>query len=212
MKDLAERIQDRLKTLKMSQASLGKMLGLTQGQIGHYVKGRRVPPPEQIIKLEKALQTAPGWLMYGDKVNIYQNQVKHVITQTFPILKASEIVEWMRHPVIAEKHRTVTMPVIDENLSKSAFVFQTIGMTMVNRVNPEVSLFPGELALIDNERKPKDGDLVLVSFGENDFRIRQYREDGVDVLLYAFDPNINAVSLTNKLKIFGIVVGSYRQR
>lgn len=49
----------------VTQAEIGRAVGVTEGQIGHWEKGRQTPDLPMIEKLAAALDVAAPWLAYG---------------------------------------------------------------------------------------------------------------------------------------------------
>lgn len=64
MNTFAERLKNCRISLGLSQADLGKKVGLTQGQIGFYENGKTLGV-KHILKLANALEVRPEWIMYG---------------------------------------------------------------------------------------------------------------------------------------------------
>lgn len=49
----------------VTQAEIGRAVGVTEGQIGHWEKGRQRPDLEMIDRLATALGVRPWWIAYG---------------------------------------------------------------------------------------------------------------------------------------------------
>lgn len=49
----------------VTQAQIAASVGVTEGQVGHWEKGRQVPDLPTIEKLAAALSVSPVWLSYG---------------------------------------------------------------------------------------------------------------------------------------------------
>jgi transcriptional regulator with XRE-family HTH domain len=49
----------------VTQGAIGRAVGVTEGQIGHWEKGRQTPDLPMIEKLALALDVAAPWLAYG---------------------------------------------------------------------------------------------------------------------------------------------------
>ena len=59
-----ERLKKRRKDLKMTQAQLGSICGVSAQEISHFENGRRAPELEMFIKLCNALDTSPNALLW----------------------------------------------------------------------------------------------------------------------------------------------------
>lgn len=63
MLTIAARIKDRRRQLKLNQAQLGKLVGVTQMQISRFELGLSEPSASELILLARYLQTTPHWLL-----------------------------------------------------------------------------------------------------------------------------------------------------
>lgn len=214
--DRANTIKTRRQKLKLSQEDLAKLIGVTRVAVSYWEKGGELRG-DNLLKLSQVLDLDPNFLNDGQEPDsrqgiIYKNGNNSIIIRAFPVLQPNEIRPWLADPAIIASHRVVNMPILDEKYSAGTFLFENIGKAMINRENLEESLFPNEIALVDPSIHPTDGCLVLAEFGENDIRIRQYREDGAYKFLQAFDPTLKPTELNEAVKIIGTIMGSYRSR
>lgn len=212
MTNFSEKLKAKMSELDLTQEALAKLIGLTRGQIGHYLKDRRSPPIETLYKIAKAIETDPRDLIGDDSPPYYEAAAKAPPSKTIPNLRVSEIDEWLYNPIIKKHHRMIQMPVTGKNISPKAFLFEVTGSAMVNPHNQSRSVIPGEHVLVEPEVTPQSGQLVLVKFGENDFRIRQYQEDGARKFLKSFEPHLPIDILEDSYVIMGtiIIAGSWR--
>lgn len=65
---IGERIAAARKEAGLTQAELGKKLGVTQQMITQIEKGRRNPKTETICKIAEALDVSSAWLRYGNSI------------------------------------------------------------------------------------------------------------------------------------------------
>lgn len=49
----------------VTQAQIAALVGVTEGQVGHWEKGRQKPDLEMIERLAAALEVSPEWLAFG---------------------------------------------------------------------------------------------------------------------------------------------------
>lgn len=61
-----ERIKQRRKELKMSQATLGKQCGITHTAVGLWENGQNKIGGENLIKAANALGVTPEWIINGN--------------------------------------------------------------------------------------------------------------------------------------------------
>lgn len=68
MRDFAERLRQRVATLRLSNAELARRMGLSDQRLGNYLAGIREPDLEMLTKLASMLQTTPNELLgFPDK-------------------------------------------------------------------------------------------------------------------------------------------------
>ena len=67
MVDFGKRLRELRKEKKLTQKQLGKMIGVQDSVISFYELGDRMPSPEIIVKLAKALHVSADYLMGLDK-------------------------------------------------------------------------------------------------------------------------------------------------
>ncbi len=204
------KIRQKREEQKLSQGKLAQLCGWdNRSRISNYERGEREPDYEDLAIIADVLKCPISELI--DKENaVFKLATQHAIIDSMPILSILEISGWIRDPVLKATHRIVYMPQTINKPNKATFAFENTSNAMVNRINPELSLFAGELAIVDPEVLPKDCQLVLVQFGENDMRVRQYREDGALKFLHAFDPEIKSTELAGNIKIVGTLIGRHR--
>nr|3JXB_C Chain C, Repressor protein C2 [Lederbergvirus P22]3JXB_D Chain D, Repressor protein C2 [Lederbergvirus P22]3JXC_L Chain L, Repressor protein C2 [Lederbergvirus P22]3JXC_R Chain R, Repressor protein C2 [Lederbergvirus P22]3JXD_L Chain L, Repressor protein C2 [Lederbergvirus P22]3JXD_R Chain R, Repressor protein C2 [Lederbergvirus P22] len=63
---MGERIRARRKKLKIRQAALGKMVGVSNVAISQWERSETEPNGENLLALSKALQCSPDYLLKGD--------------------------------------------------------------------------------------------------------------------------------------------------
>lgn len=68
--ELGKRIRAVRDALSLEQWDVAQLCGWTEGdnpssRISQYERGLRIPRPNDLATLAKALQTTPEWLMYG---------------------------------------------------------------------------------------------------------------------------------------------------
>lgn len=60
---LSRRIALRLKTLEMTQKDLAEASGITQAAISRYMNSGRIPTGRVLVRICKALEVTPNWLL-----------------------------------------------------------------------------------------------------------------------------------------------------
>jgi transcriptional regulator with XRE-family HTH domain len=207
-------IKESREKLGLKPEKLAKLVGVSRITILNWEKGMQ-PKSDHLQKLSRALRLTMGQLQGEEEKTLgisQKNGIEDwVKSGNIPkFSKSNEITEWLCNHALPAQYTVVNMPAIKEKYSEDLFAFEVVGSAMVNRNNPQESIFPGETAYIDRKIIYSDGDLVLVEFGPDDLRVRQYREDGAHKSLHAFGPNIDPVTITAEIKIIGPIVESSR--
>lgn len=79
MSIVGERIRDRRVQIGLSQEQLAHAIGSHQKQISRYEKGENDPTAEVVIRIAKALQTTPDWLLGFDDLEEDVSKIMQVI-------------------------------------------------------------------------------------------------------------------------------------
>lgn len=212
MTELSTRLKDKMKELKLTQEVLAARIGVTRSQIGHYLKARRVPPIDQVLKLEKALQMEPGELMYDSEV--LSKRSKNVIfspenTYTLPFLTNYDIKDYVKYGSLPENVRQ-DFVISNKKLSKYSYIVQITNNSMYAAGNRK-SIQQGEYAVFDPKKDPvPNSSIVVAEVAPDDIRIRLYEQDGNKFFLRALDPSYPMIEITPKVTILGVVVSIHR--
>jgi len=205
--EIGRRVAACLEKLFMTQRELAAKVGVTTGCISHCVSGRRLPSAFMLNKIAKALEVSPGWLTYGElttKLDEIPGKINVIIV---PCLTAKQIDSWIANPVIQGDHKAMYFPDYND-LSKSAFSFEITGSMMADERTPEKGLIAGDIAIIDpvSDTPLKSGDFVMAKFGAEDFRLRQYQQDGQVTFLTGIDSRLPTIPLTEDIELIGAIV------
>jgi SOS-response transcriptional repressor LexA len=208
-------IRKTRKKLNLSQLDIAEALNVTRTSVTKWEQGAQMKG-ESLIKLADFLNIDPNLLgglptPQKNPTIMYKSNDRSVIIREFPLLDKTEIMDWLskKRRFDMEKFQ---IPMYDEKLSNDVYLLINEGNAMLNQDNPFDSIFPKEILVIEPNATPQDGCIVLVHFGKDDIRVRQYREDGSEKFLKAFDPNFKIIPLDNELKILGIVIYTIKRR
>jgi transcriptional regulator with XRE-family HTH domain len=215
---ISERIRQSREKAGLSQGELARRIGISRAAITQWEN----PKPNKKIKLDAGnlLKCAdicgvdPNWLQFGiyRLKNNKENNQNTPFYRNFPLLRIPDIDKWLYNPVLNQEYRVIQMPMMDDNVSEKAFLYEAVGSAMFNSQNPKESISPGELVLVDPDIAPQSGELVLVKFAESDIRIRQYQEDGAKKFFKAFENHNPIEAFIDGIVILGTIIkaGSWR--
>jgi repressor LexA len=110
-------------------------------------------------------------------------------------------------PVSAEEnmHDVVSM---DEYLvakPDSSFLLQVTGDSMIG-----AGIMEGDLVVVERERTPKNGDIVLAEV-DGQWTMKYFRRQGGEVILEAANPAYPTIYPKEELKIGGVITASVRK-
>lgn len=201
-----------------SQGKLAKLLGVSRATISHWESGESEPTGKNLIKLAEILKISPQKIQNGKEEKIDEIPVVKIkeisIMTLIPLLESyKNIQNWLGCPMLNTSHTLIPSPPTIKT-STETFAYYVTSNAMIHPYDHNISLCPGEIVVVDPKEKStiKPGELALVQFGENDFRIRQYDEDGKNILLKVFDSSVNPTVLTDDIKIIGVIVSSYKNK
>ena len=221
---IANRLKQSRIKMGLSQGALARAIGISRSAVSQWEaedEGMATPltrpNADNLLRCAAVLRVDVNWLQLGIKnfVSLNNNQYREEefrgTISKMPVLYTSrDIQRWARSPHTFLSQEEINMPNLDK--SGASFAFKVNGSAMINRINPEESVFPGEYAVINKDHQIEDGDIVLAEFGIDDLRLRQYREDGAYKFLCAFDKEIKSTDIDQNIKIIGKLTSSYRER
>ena len=97
----ARRIRQRRKALTLTQAELGKLVGVGQSAVTAWEGGRNIPKGETAARLAEALGVSRDWLLYGDESGQPKKQVRlrgYVGAGAEVFMLPDELVDWVAAP------------------------------------------------------------------------------------------------------------------
>lgn len=159
-------------------------------------------------RIEAAFNKPKGWLD-----QLHYNLVKEDNrVKKFPLLKFSEIKQWLEKPILTNSYMTIQIAITDEDpLAEGCFYAEVPGNALVDNSNYERSIGNGDIILVNPFAQPIPGDAVVVEISAGDIRLREYQEDGAARLLYAYDPALKTIELTPEMRIIGCVETTFRR-
>ena len=80
-KKLGDRIQEVLKSNKMTQKELATKIGLTEAVVSRYISGEREPKPEILANIATALHTTSDFLLGIEKDDLTQNEIIRLVAR-----------------------------------------------------------------------------------------------------------------------------------
>jgi transcriptional regulator with XRE-family HTH domain len=68
MLSFASRLRQKAEDLRLSNAEVARLAGLSERRYAHYVNGRRQPDFATLVRIAEVLGTSPNWLLGWEKI------------------------------------------------------------------------------------------------------------------------------------------------
>jgi SOS-response transcriptional repressor LexA len=197
----ADRIKDRMDTLKLTQESLARKMGVTQSAITHYLTGRRVPPLKQFHNLATVLDVSPAWLQFGitsvDTTSATKQYPVPIISWQQAIelnngIRPEDAGEFVPHFYVDQSHW---------------YALRVKGDSMVSTTGYSHTFRAGDIIVIDPDRKPAHEDYVIALLPRlKEATFKQYVIDSGMQYLKPLNPQYPLVEMNESMQIHGVVV------
>lgn len=176
MTTLHERIRAQRKLAGLTQVELAKTVGVARVSLTQWENGDTSPKGENLLKLAKALNTSPDWLVTGKGdpstgISAPELEPAPIGHRMIPLINEVQAGSWRE---ICDNFQASEMLLTDLDLSPSAFALTIRGESML----PDYR--DGDRVIIDPNVRPTPGDCVVAINGSNAATFKKYRERGVD--------------------------------
>ena len=197
-------VKASLEEKKISQQALADKIGVTCGQVSHYLTGRSDPPLKKILEICKILDIKFYELFPESSINL-SNQLNENY-RYIPIL------DWVSAghgniPLVGSNEQTEYVPVDKRICGDNSYILVVKGDSMVSTLFGKKSFLPGEKIIVDPDLTATNGSFVIAVFGEDETVFKQYIVDGPKKFLAPLNTNYPMLEITEKFKIIGVVVG-----
>lgn len=221
-------ISDRIKEARIkagySQQQLAKLINVSKQAISSF---ERFPDrvPRNIKVLAEALGVTPQYLQYGSDDEIKEDFIKSL--QAARIVKESQIpllhykdLEPLTTPAtplniddiltMVREHGNMYNIYLKEEEKKQKLAAFKVENVNAMRTDKETkrSLDEGDVVIINFDREPKNGSLVLAQT-EQGILIREYSRDGNQVILIPFNERYETIK--ENFNIIGVVIKVIRE-
>ncbi|SLK19904.1 SOS-response transcriptional repressor LexA (RecA-mediated autopeptidase) [Enterobacter sp. NFR05] len=207
-----ERIRTRRKELKLTQAVLGKLVGVNRVTVTGWESGDYAPGGTNLQALSVALKCSPQWIIDGigepdTDAPAIQPTEKFGVKQ-IPILSWVQAGEW------TESGSPVTQADASEwiyttaNISNEGFALRVRGDSMTNP-NGAPSIPEGSLVIVDPDYGSPyevNGRIVVAQIdGSAEATLKKFVIDGPVKYLVPLNPNYRVLEVNGNCRIVGVV-------
>jgi len=200
---LGERIKSIRNSKKMTQKTFSSSLGIAQGFLCAIERGRKIPSETLMIAIQHLYKINREWLITGEgeQVNSILNPAENTskATRSIPLLKSPPSSIDSLTDIEIDCH--ISMPEVPDNCF--AFVYSGDFMSP--------SIRDLDLVIINPEKKPASGDIVLIMGKWGDSFLRRYRSIGDETFFSADNSSYSTFKAEKGSKIIGAVDSVWRK-
>lgn len=193
----------------MSQATLSRLLGVTQQAVGKWETGRSNPDPEMLVRLAEVLGTTTDYLLGLHTGGAEAEQAGRRFFGGYaecPIPVIGTVRAGYGALAFEEDYGTEYARVKDP---QNYFYLVVKGDSMEPRIRE------GDLALVHKQPTLDSGDLGVLIYGEGEGTLKRYLVRGSSVVLQPFNPDYEELVLSGEelehLHVVGKVVKTVSQ-
>jgi len=211
MMTTATRILTRRKSLKLSQRSLGKTLGVSHATISLWETDMTKPNGQNLLHLARALKTTTEWLAYGvgseeseeESDNTLSTHIE-LLAKRLPIVSPSTASKWSESTSNDEIREDFDYEEAPSTSSKNSFWMRVDGDSMTATAG--VSIQEGMLILVDPNIKPSSGNLVIAKLhGSEETTFKKLIFDAGMKFLKPLNQSYPTLTIDDTCKIIGVV-------
>lgn len=197
---LIDNLNSLMQYHKLHEASLARITNIPQPTLHKILTGKTADPRISTLKiLADHFNTSIDELYVGNgKPGITQAKSE---TQSIPIISWEECIKGSGYFNIllpANWHQWLVVDMLDKRL-----------YALTTKPCMELIFAIGTVLVIDTQKKPKDGDLVIVHYpNSQEATLRKLTIDGLNQLLAPINPHLSSDKITNEIKILGVVIQS----
>lgn len=205
-----ELARSRMKELGVTQEKLAEELGMTQGGIGHWLRGSRHPSIEEIAKIYRYLGVnnvsfnSDGTFSTSGE----QSSTPVKIQYCYPLfshvqagLFSPELCTYTKRD--AEKWVSTT-----KKASEHAFWLEVEGNSMTAAAGSKPSFPEGMLILVDPEESVDPGDFCIARLGGDEFTFKKLIKESGQIFLMPLNQQYPMIPCNEQCRVVGRVVAS----
>jgi SOS-response transcriptional repressor LexA len=225
MSNLATRIKDRRIELGFkSQRELARAAGVPFATMQEIESGKRLQS-KYLGKIAHALKTTADYLLTGaislpsfvasDNTESMQG-LEHFTSNPnavplVPVIEWKDVQSWNGLSISLKTRKYEMVPLLGKS-SANSYALKIKDESMVSLLPNSDSFRQGDVLIIDPEKIHKPGSFVLAEIGENtECVFRQLIELSGEQYLMPLNPVYPKEKVTDRIKILGVLSGSYRQ-
>lgn len=167
-------VREKMQAQNLRQDDIAETMGKTQGAIGHWLTGRRMPNVNEVAQMinltgvEKVILNGDGTI---EDFNTNVQLARPTKSNSYPLISNIQAGVWTE---TFDFRDSEDYDYIDTEIDAGpdAFFLRISGMSM------EPKFCEGDLVLIDIRKRPHPGDYVAAVNGTGEATLKRYRELG----------------------------------
>lgn len=197
---IGDRIREARENKELDQASLAEKAGVVTRTLQRWEKGAQVPDAVALMKLAKATNVQPTWLLTGEgemysppsrPENVYplaNSLRRNMNVVNLPLISAVPAgkVATMFHPDHVDDYVTV-----DDVKDPQAFALRVKGNSMSPRIED------GDVVVVSPKEEARNGDICVVRVNEED-TLKKVKFEGSYVHLIPLNPEFEPVTVKKR--------------
>lgn len=173
MGSFSDRVKARMLELGIRQIDLHHMTGVSKAGVNKWCNLDVVPAGDSFMKLCRALQCSPDWLVTGKGTPNEGNvSVADMGSTKIPIINYVQAGCWTESAECRELDGSIKYITTDLDVGGRTFAVEIQGDSML----PEFS--EGDVVLIDPDEPHHPGDFVVAKNGEHEATFKKYKPRG----------------------------------
>jgi len=207
-----DRIRARRKELKLTQAVLGKLVGVNRVTVTGWESGDYSPGGSNLQALSAALKCNPQWLIDG--IGDPESDAPTVRPTELFGIKRIPVLSWVQAGEWTESASPITREDVREwiyttaNLSDEGFALRVRGDSMTNP-NGSPTIPEGSMVIVDPDfgsPYEANGRIVVAQIdGSEEATLKKFVIDGPMKYLVPLNPNYRVLEVNGNCRLVGVV-------
>jgi repressor LexA len=197
---IGDRIREARLNKELDQASLAEKIGIVTRTLQRWEKSEQVPDGAALMKLARATNVQPNWLLTGDgEMYPPPSRPENVFPLTSAVRRKVHLVDLplvsavpagkvstMFHPDYVDTYVTV-----DDVKDPQAFALKVKGNSMAPRIED------GDVVIVSPQQEARSGDICVVRVGGED-TLKKVKFEGNYVHLVPLNPEFDPTTVKRK--------------
>jgi SOS-response transcriptional repressor LexA len=192
----------------ISQEEMGVRLGVTQGAVGHWLRGEREPKLEMINRLLTELGL-PGLGLIVSESTVGGLPTRNSVPDRlyrYPVISWVSAGDWAEAVEAYEPGAADRYELTDYKAKGPAFWLEVVGDSMTAPAGAGQSVPEGMLILVDTGIEPTPGKLVVAKLPEsNKATFKKFIEDSGQYFLKPLNPSYPMTTINEHCRLIGVV-------